>query len=175
MVQPSNALPTLRHGTPSFYSISLLLPHSSTVVQRKPKSDKENLTHTHCTLNPCIQAKDVKLWALEARRSLVLDLLDCWVEKCEGSATVEVIPKIAKFLCNLLHPSSFPIQGPPNCTFAPKLQRHEDKGGEDDQHVLSLLPANQSSMIFRPSTKSLPFTIPNAMSTFNKKYIAIFN
>ena len=117
----------------------------------------------------------MKLWALEARRTLVLDLLDCWVEKCEGSATVEVIPKIAKFLCNMLHPSSYPIQGPPNCTFAPKLQRHEDKGGEDDQHVLSLLPANQSSMIFRPSTKSLPFTIPNAMSTFNKKYIAIFN
>ena len=37
------------------------------------------------------QAKDVKLWALEARRNLVLTLLDCWVEKCEEDATVEVI------------------------------------------------------------------------------------
>ena len=38
-----------------------------------------------------MQAKDVKLWALEARRNLVLTLLDCWVEKCEEDATVEVI------------------------------------------------------------------------------------
>ena len=38
-----------------------------------------------------LQAKDNKLWALEARRNLVLTLLDCWVEKCEEDATVEVI------------------------------------------------------------------------------------
>merc|ERR1712210_448184 len=44
-------------------------------------------------------AKDVKLWALEARRTLVLDLLDCWVEKCEGSATVEAL------LTALSHPN----------------------------------------------------------------------
>ena len=37
-----------------------------------------------------LQAKDVKLWALEARRNLVLVLLDCWVEKCAENATVEV-------------------------------------------------------------------------------------
>merc|ERR1712083_298598 len=45
------------------------------------------------------KAKDVKLWALEARRSLVLDLLDCWVEKCERSATVEAL------LTALSHPN----------------------------------------------------------------------
>ena len=49
-----------------------------------------------------MQAKDVKLWALEARRNLVLTLLDCWVEKCQEDATVEVI-SLKCFLCNLFH------------------------------------------------------------------------
>ena len=71
-----------------------------------------------------MQAKDVKLWALEARRNLVLTLLDCWVEKCEEDATVEVI--LVKYFdsLNIL----YPFKGSPNCTLAPKLQRYEDKG-----------------------------------------------
>ena len=84
-----------------------------------------------------MQAKDVKLWALEARRNLVLTLLDCWVEKCEEDATVEVI--LVKYF-DILNIILYPFKGSPNCTLAPKLQRYEDKGGEDDQHVLSLLP-----------------------------------
>ena len=45
------------------------------------------------------QAKDVRLWALSARRDLVLALLEAWVERCQEDATVEVL------LTALSHPN----------------------------------------------------------------------
>ena len=33
----------------------------------------------------------MKLWALPARRELVVVLLDTWVDKCQEEATVEVL------------------------------------------------------------------------------------
>ena len=41
----------------------------------------------------------MRLWALSARRDLVLALLEAWVERCQEDATVEVL------LTALSHPN----------------------------------------------------------------------
>ena len=97
----------------------------------------------------------------------MLTLLDCWVEKCEEDATVEVISPFDSFVIL----STF--QGPPNGTLTPKLQRYEAKGGEDDQHVLSLLPL--PTKVQCASALAEIHLLPRcSMSKFNKESIDVY-